>query len=513
MIFKVFSSRLIVSFGTLFFLFSCSSEQSTLEKVENQMKRYDEAKIFLIERNYMDDAPVSHLRLEFFLGNLVSDAFSEEELKAVSALHQKIIQANADKAKRISVIDLSEVRQDTTKVLQLCKEIPKGGMLHVHPWGLFTTDIVRQILLKNNPIIEPEKLINYIENKDPGQFIYDREKASLLSFPKVSKFNVLSKEQQEKFIEFFVLPNEPIAHDFERFDSIFTFIDLMLGDEGRENKLLLAYKMFLNNAAQQGVSYVEFTEYFSPKIENIRQLENWAEEFLRETGIIVRWNVSFLRFFPAEENAAIMKEWNELLIKNPTEVITGIDILSLERGFPALEVAQDMYAYLAGFNAKNPDHPLEMTMHAGELGDRRNVRDAILMGTSRIGHGVLLHNDPITLEYARRRSLPIEINLTSNHKLGVHDMYNSPHPFLDFLRLGLQVSLSTDNDAIFSTDIVQECVAAVSTTDIEYSELKTMSYNGINASFSAEPIKQKLLLDLDESFRLFETKYNARDQN
>lgn len=499
--------NVIVTLGASLFLFSCSSEQPVSEKLENQLNRYDEAKTFFIERNYLDDDPISRFRLELFLGNFISDAFSEEELRVVSEQHQKIIKASAANARNISIIDLNEIRYDNMKVSHLCENLPKGGMLHVHPWGLFTKDIARQILSQSNPLIEPEELIDYIENKDPGQFIYGHEKAALLSFPPSTKFNELSADQQAQFVNFFILPSDPQTHDFERFDSIFTFIDLLLGDEGREEKLLFAYKAFLANAAQQNVTYVEFTEYFSPKIENIRQLEKWAEEFLNETGIVVRWNVSFLRFSPAEENAGVMKEWNELLVANPTDVVTGIDILSLERGYPALESAQDMYGYLAGFNANNPDHPFEMTIHAGELGDSRNVRDALLMGASRIGHGVLLRNDPITLEYARRMSLPVEVNLTSNYKLGVHNMYQSPHPFLDYLRLGLQVSLSTDNDAIFETDITQECVAAVSTTDIEYSELKLMSYNAITSSFAHEATKQKLLLNLDEKFNFFEENY------
>ena len=380
-------------------------------------------------------------------------------------------------------------------------------MLHVHPWGLFSKSVVRKILTETNPLIEPEKFINYIENKDPGQFLYDHEKVILRSLPISNNFLSYSEEQKSQFIEMFILPDQPEFHDFERFDSIFAFVDFLLANENRQEKLLIAYREFLKNAAAQGVSYVEFTEYFSPKLENIALLKEWSALFLKETGIVVRWNISYLRFEPASENAEDMKEWNELLVQNPSVEITGIDLLSKERGYPALEQAQEIYGYLAGYNQQNPDHPLRTTMHAGEMGDVRNVRDALLMGVSRIGHGVLLGRDPVTLEYARRMKLPIEVNISSNHQLGVHNMNESPHPFLDFLRLGLRVSLSTDNDAIFQTNITNECVMAVKTTNIEYSELRQMSYNGLETSFAAPETKRALISQLDEQFIKFEQKY------
>jgi adenosine deaminase len=206
-------------------------------------------------------------------------------------------------------------------------------------------------------------------------------------------------------------------------------------------------------------------------------------------------------------NGEMIKSWNQLLLIHPSDVIVGIDLYAIERGNPALEKAQVAYGYLSGYNSENPDHPLKMTMHSGEMGDPRNARDAMIMGVSRIGHGVLLQEDLITLEYARSLKVGVEININSNHHLGVHDKFSSPHPFLKFLRLGIPVSLSTDNDGIFDTDISKECIAAVSTTDVSYAELQAMSYNSISTSFSKQKTKSILKNNLDQSFDLFEQKY------
>ena len=62
------------------------------------------------------------------------------------------------------------------------------------------------------------------------------------------------------------------------------------------------------------------------------------------------------------------------------------------------------------------------------------------MGVDRIGHAVLLDDDPVTVEYVRRHmtNLGIEANIISNLKLGV---VGDPlqHPFLKYIRLGFAV--------------------------------------------------------------------------
>ncbi|MDG1996756.1 MAG: hypothetical protein P8J14_09695, partial [Emcibacteraceae bacterium] len=121
-----------------------------------------------------------------------------------------------------------------------------------------------------------------------------------------------------------------------------------------------------------------------------------------------------------------------------------------------------------------------------------------------------LEDDIITLEYARNLQVGIEMNINSNHQLSVHDKNAAPHPFLRFLRLGIPVSLSTDNDGIFDTNISKECIAAVSTTDVNYAELQQMSYNSITTSFASPKAKDILTNRLRQSFTLFEQKYLNR---
>lgn len=148
-------------------------------------------------------------------------------------------------------------------------------------------------------------------------------------------------------------------------------------------------------------------------------------------------------------------------------------------------------------------------MHAGELADYRNPRDAMVMGVQRIGHGVKLQDDLIAIEYARRQGVGITCCLVSNYVLGAWTDY-STHPFLKYLRLGIPVSLSTDDEGMLGTDISRECREAVSNTNVQYSELLTMSRNSIIQSFAGQETKAALLKKLDGDIKAFESDWTLR---
>jgi adenosine deaminase len=119
------------------------------------------------------------------------------------------------------------------------------------------------------------------------------------------------------------------------------------------------------------------------------------------------------------------------------------------------------------------------------LGDVRNVRDAVIMGVERVGHGVLLRGDVVTLEVARRHylTLGIETNIVSNLLLDVVPDAGH-HPCLDFLRLGFAVSLSTDDAGILRIDLSHEYARAAK-DGASYEDLKRSARNAIAFSFLA----------------------------
>jgi adenosine deaminase len=186
-----------------------------------------------------------------------------------------------------------------------------------------------------------------------------------------------------------------------------------------------------------------------------------------------------------------------------TQYLQGVDLVGNESDSPALTAAHPVYRAVHNRNATHPSEVLHLTMHAGEFGAPENPRDAILMGAERIGHAVKLDQDGVTTEYAARNHFPIEANPLSNLRLGVVPSI-ARHPFLKQLRLGMRVSLSTDDEGIFDTNISQECATVVGGTDITYNELKQMSFNSLETAFLPEERKERLRQQLEHDFVSFE---------
>lgn len=94
-------------------------------------------------------------------------------------------------------------------------------------------------------------------------------------------------------------------------------------------------------------------------------------------------------------------------------------------------------------------------MHAGENKKfPKNVREAIVAGATRIGHGIY-GVDEETLKMAIEKNIIFEINTGSNSALGYINK-DTPLPILHYLDSGLRVSIGTDGDGVFMTNKEKE---------------------------------------------------------
>ena len=95
---------------------------------------------------------------------------------------------------------------------------------------------------------------------------------------------------------------------------------------------------------------------------------------------------------------------------------------------------------------------LRIAAHAGENGDGRQVREALLEGgVSRIVHG--LRSDDATLGLLADRAVPVDVCPTSNRALAA-DV--SPHPLPRMLRAGVRCALGTDDPGVIPCDLATE---------------------------------------------------------
>lgn len=107
---------------------------------------------------------------------------------------------------------------------------------------------------------------------------------------------------------------------------------------------------------------------------------------------------------------------------------------------------------------------LHLVCHAGEIGGPQSVREAAeILGAERIGHGIAVMHDPELARSLAARRIVLENCLTSNlatgalaRQTGNASATLADHPLKKLIESGSVVTLSTDDPAMFSTDLLTE---------------------------------------------------------
>jgi hypothetical protein len=138
-----------------------------------------------------------------------------------------------------------------------------------------------------------------------------------------------------------------------------------------------------------------------------------------------------------------------------------------------------------------------ISLHAGELTLglvppyelRNHIRLAVEEGhAKRLGHAVAISYEDDAfglLKELAQKQVDIEINFTSNDQ--ILNIVGPAHPFLDYRRAGVPVTISTDDDGVSRSDLTHEYQRAVETYDLGYDDLKTIVRTSIAVSFLAGP--------------------------
>jgi adenosine deaminase len=108
---------------------------------------------------------------------------------------------------------------------------------------------------------------------------------------------------------------------------------------------------------------------------------------------------------------------------------------------------------------------LRVSIHLGELfgaAFSRQVLSRII--PSRIGHGVLLLDDPDIVQLIRENGICLDMCPVSNTRLGVHDWTRSS-PAAKAMRLGLPVTVNTDDPLLFDAGLAENLALAGLSSD------------------------------------------------
>jgi aminodeoxyfutalosine deaminase len=135
--------------------------------------------------------------------------------------------------------------------------------------------------------------------------------------------------------------------------------------------------------------------------------------------------------------------------------------------------------------------------HAGELTGPTGVWGAIhALRAQRIGHGIRAIEDPWLLAYLVAHQIPLEVNLTSNICLHVYrQMGHHPFPHLD--RMGLLLTLNSDDPPLFNTDLTREYALLVDEFHYAWPDVARIARNAFTASAAPASLRAQLLAEFD----------------
>ncbi|MDR3741175.1 MAG: adenosine deaminase [Terracidiphilus sp.] len=259
-----------------------------------------------------------------------------------------------------------------------------------------------------------------------------------------------------------------------------------------EDYELIAWRM-LESLAAQGVVHAEvyisvgviyhFRDHdpacFEPIFEG---LERARERGQRELGISLYWIFDAVRHFSIPEGEVVFRKAAALRPRHPS--IVGIGLGGDERRTGS-EPYRAIYAEARAAG-------LRLTNHAGETTGPEAIREALSIGSERLGHVLSAIDDAALMNELGASRIPLELNPTSNVRTGVCPSF-AAHPLRRYFDAGLLVTLNSDDPAFFGSNLANEFLLAHTEQGFTQAELRQLAANSIVSSFLPEADKQTWL--------------------
>lgn len=397
-------------------------------------------------------------------------------------------------------------------------DLPKGGDLHHHlglsyfaeMWYEAATDKKRT---RGNEFYTRIRINNCADSTEPLLLFRTIQKSTYDKLSECRKqeyqsLQSLSSELKSQWISAMKLDREGEGRN-EFFEVIGSRLNELFRDPYLVTNLLVEN---MKRFGAEGLRYIEaqagaanFVDKDGNPIDVERGVQFFRDRLSQEdakaTGVTVRFQGGILRFHPqAEANL----EAAYAFIDKHRDLWVGFNMAGREdndKGYALrfLDTFRKMRRMYSGIG---------ISIHGGEVDSPgTHVRDTLLLGATRIGHGVNLITDPDTMLLMRNGKYLVEINLVSNRLLEyMPDL--SKHPFPEYLRLGIPVCLNTDDRGSWDSNMTDEYYEAVTHFNLTWDEVVQLGRNSLTFSFAEPPLKKRLLEEYESAVSAFEKKYN-----
>ena len=190
------------------------------------------------------------------------------------------------------------------------------------------------------------------------------------------------------------------------------------------------------------------------------------------TGITVRLICTALR----SHDPAANLELAETAVRFVDLGLTGWDLAGPEAAYP------DPAAHAGAFEAARAGG-LRITVHAGEWGGAAQLRRSLVVGPERIAHGPVASDDPALCAELTARGVTLDLCPTSNWQTGIVPSIDW-HPLARLHRMGVSVTLSTDDTTVSDITLTEEYTNAVERIGLTVPELWTIDRHALDVAFA-----------------------------
>jgi adenosine deaminase CECR1 len=403
---------------------------------------------------------------------------------------------------------------EETKLFEIFRSMPKGGILHLHDAAAGNARwVIDRITSDENAYVywgQPNQTYT------KGQIGYFTALNAPAGFVKTMS---LDKQVQNlpdslmallTFDESIDADSVDIWKEFELiFQRIYGFV--------RYQPVFRDYTYhYLDQLVQDGIQHVELRSlitglYHEQRAEGyynadsvVAYFQEVAEKIKeKEPAFTLKIIFTSLRFRSNKQVLQDLASAYQLRQKYP-DLIKGFDLVAEEdQGHSTLFFLDTWIKMDSLQQAYGVDMPLYL--HDGESDwiSSSNLYDAVLLDSKRIGHGFNLFRFPALLEKVQQKGICLEINPISNQVLGfIRDL--RLHPASNYLARGIPCAISSDDPLIFdyqglSYDTWEVFMAwELGLADLKGLAINSLKYSALNQQEQAESLEH-----FNRKWRLF----------
>lgn len=244
---------------------------------------------------------------------------------------------------------------------------------------------------------------------------------------------------------------------------------------------------FLKGVREDNIVYIEVR--FAPLLsvnehlscrQVIESVLEGLEEGRRDFGIQYGLIVCAMRHHSEDANIKMIQVAREFL----GDGVCAADLAGNEAAFP-MSLFRNVFSEVKRLG-------IPFTVHAGECGSVTNIKEAILLGAGRIGHGIAMRGHRDVQQMCARRHVGVEMCPTSNLQTKAIE-HMADYPMGEFLDQKVLVTVNTDNRTVSNTSISKELQWVMSNCGRTEEDIQQLMKNGVEVSFASEDVKHQLM--------------------